>query len=189
MTDFFEMLKTRRSIRDFEDRDVPLDLIRDMINDATFAPSASNNQCWRFIIINNRGMIRRISDDSKRNLLQAIEENPYGPGSMYESAMRDKDFNVFYNAPCLVIICGQRHVYSLDVDCALAACYFMFSATSRGLGTCWVNLGAHIKDPELKEEIGLTEDLRIVAPIILGYPKSIPPFRPRNKPEIIKIIS
>lgn len=45
-----------------------------------------------------------------------------------------------------------------------------------------------IKDPALCEEIGLPEDHRIVATIIIGYPGSIPSRPPRNKPKILRII-
>ena len=103
--------------------------------------------------------------------------------------LRNPKFNVFYDAPSLVIICGDKRSPSLKVDCALAASYLMFSAAARGLGTCWVDLGARIDDPKLREEIGLTDDLVIVAPIIIGCPKAIPAIPPRNEPIILKTIS
>ena len=65
----------------------------------------------------------------------------------------------------------------------------MFAATARGLGTCWVTLGADLRDPLILKGIGLPENCRIVAPIILGYPKSIPSAPARNDPEILKILA
>lgn len=59
----------------------------------------------------------------------------------------------------------------------------------RDLGTCWVDLGSRIYDSKLREEIGLTDDLAIVAPIIIGYPEAIPAIPPRNEPVILKTIS
>ena len=85
--------------------------------------------------------------------------------------------------------CGSVNVRSLDVDCALAVSYMMFSAVQRGLGTCWVALGAQIKDPKIKTEIGMPDDCRIVAPVIIGYPKEIPPASERNAPKILRVIS
>ena len=75
------------------------------------------------------------------------------------------------------------------MDCALAASYLMLSAAARGLGSCWVDLGARIYDRKLREEIGLTDDLAIVAPIIIGYPKAIPAYPTRKEPVILKMIS
>jgi len=188
MADFFELLKTRRSIRDFQDKEVSMDLVREIISDTCMAPSSGNGQPWKFIVVNNRNKIRKLSEESKKNLLSSIEKDPASPLKKYEAALRNKDFNVFYNAPCLVYIVGAKEVRSLWVDCALAACYFMFSASARGLGTCWVNLGSEIRSPEILKELGLPEECRIVAPMALGYPQSIPSPSERQA-EILKIIA
>lgn len=103
--------------------------------------------------------------------------------------LENESFNVFYNAPALVIILGPANLKNLYVDCALAACYFMMAATSRGLGTCWINLGTEIKDPGMISELGIPDDCTLVAPIIIGYPEKIPSAPKRRSPEILKIIS
>ena len=189
MTDYFDLLKTRRSIRDFEDRNIPLDMIRDMIRESCLAPSSGNLQPWRFIVINNRALIKKLSDESKKNLVSYIERNPDAPVRKYEDALRNKHFNVFYNAPSLIYILGLKEVGSAQIDCALAASYFMFSAAARGLGTCWVALGKHIQDPKLFEEIGMPKGCEIVAPIIVGYPKNVPDVPQRMEPQILKIVN
>ena len=189
MVDFSEFLEKRRSIRDFEDKEVPVEIIREIIQDSCLAPSSGHGQPWRFIIINRKDVIKRLSDESKANLLNSIKENPGSSVKQYEAVLRLEDYNVFYNAPCLVYIVGPREVRTLFVDCALAACYFIFSSVQRGLGTCWINLGSDIRTPETLEEIGLPEDCRIVAPIIVGYPKSIPNPPQRKEPQILKVIS
>jgi nitroreductase len=188
MADYFDLLKTRRSIRDFEEKNVPLEIIREIIKESCLAPSSGNGQPWRFIIINDRALIKRLSDESKKNLVSYIEKNPDVPVRKYEEALRSKDFNVFYNALCLVYIFGPKEISSVEVDCTLAASYFMFSAAARGLGTCWVALGKHIQDPGLLEEIGLPEDCKIVAPIIVGYPRAIPDIPERMEPQILRVI-
>jgi len=186
--DFKTLLTNRRSIRDFQDRDVPLSIVEEIIQDTCLAPTASNRQPCRFIIIRNREMIKKLSDESKRNLLDDMVRNADSPLKQYETALRDARFNVFYNAPCLICVIGPRNDFSLKVDCGLTVAYFMFSATSRGLGTCWIGLGAHIRDRKILDEIGVPDDCRIVAPIILGYPASIPPASERHDPEIVKVI-
>ena len=65
-------------------------------------------------------------------------------------------------------------------DPAILATYFMLSVASRGLGTCWIGLGSRPSDV-LKVGIGLTDDMEIVAPLCLGYPRSIPDV-PERKP-------
>jgi nitroreductase len=187
--DFLDLLKNRRSVRNYQDKDVSLDLLTEIIREACLAPSSGNRQSWRFIVVNDRDTIRRLSEESRVNLVAELDSNPTSYVKRYEAALRNPDFNVFYNAPSLVIICGEKRVHSLQVDCALAASYLMFSAAARGLGTCWVDLGARIHDPKLREEIGLTGDLAIVAPIIIGYPKAIPAIPARNEPVVLKTIS
>jgi nitroreductase len=107
---------------------------------------------------------------------------------MYEAVLKDESFNVFYNAPCAVFVVGHKKVKSLDVDGALTIAYLMFSAAARGLGTCWIALGSHLRDPEILDEIGMPDDCRIVAPVIVGYPAAIPPASERHTPAIVKII-
>jgi nitroreductase len=189
MIDFFELLQKRRSIRDFQEKEVPNDLVFDILQDSCQAPSSSNGQPWNFIVIHDREGIKELSDEAKKNLLSTIEKNPDSPLQKYEEGLRNPNFNVFYNAPCLVYIVGPKSVRTIYVDCTLAACYFMFSAAARGLGTCWVNLGSDIRDLAIRNKLGLSEDLAIVAPIILGYPRRLPAPPVRNEPRILKVLT
>jgi len=181
--DFKTLLTHRRSIRSFLDRDVPLPVLEEILRETCLAPTASNLQPCRFIIIRDRALMKRLSDESKRGLLDDIAQNPNSPTRQYEGALRDESFNVFYNAPCLVYIIGPRDVSSLEVDCGLTAAYLMFAATDRGLGTCWIG-----RDYATLKRIGVPDDYKIVAPIILGYPESIPAASERHAPIIVKVI-
>lgn len=184
-----ELFIQRRSVRNYQDRAVPVEVIREIINESTLAPNAGNEQPWKFIIINDKETLKRISDESKKNLLARIAANPNDYAKKYEGMLQNEAYNVFYNAPCLVMILGFSRLKNLYIDCTLAASYFMMAATSRGLGTCWVNLGTEIHDPEMIYELGIPDDCTIVAPIILGYPERIPPIPKRKEPEILRIIT
>lgn len=186
---FDELLKNRRSVRKYKDTPVSIEVVREMIEESTLAPNAGNEQPWKFIIINDRETIKRISDESKKNILARIAADPEDYAKKYQGMLQNESFNVFYNAPCLVLILGSSEAKNLHVDCALAAGYFMMGAASRGLGTCWVNLGAEIHDPHMLKELGIPDNTTIVAPIIVGYPEEIPPAPERNEPGILKIIA
>ena len=188
MVEYVELLNKRRAVRDFEVKDVPLEVVQEIIQESCLAPSSMNRQSWRFIIIMDRSMIRRLSDESKKNTLEQILKEPDSSRQGLISSLRDETFNVYYNAPCLVYIASATSSLRRIEDCSLAACYFMFSATNRGLGTCWIGLGQNIKDPHLRRTLGLPDDHEIVAPLILGYPKSIP-APPKREPTILKIIT
>jgi len=172
MLTFAELLKKRRSIREYTDEKVNLVVLDEILRDTCQAPSAMNQQPWKFIIIQDRNLMERISDESKKNLLRELENNPNSRLKKYEAMLRQR-FNVFYNAPCLVLIVGKNEQEFFQRDCGLAAVYFMFAATARGLGTCWIGLGEHIQDEALKKEIGLPEGHEIAAAIIIGYPQMI----------------
>ena len=186
--DFQTLLKNRRSIREFQEKEVPLSILKEIIQETCLAPTASNAQPCKFVIIQNRGFLKRLSDESKQSLLSDLARNPESPLKNYEAVLRDGNFNVFYNASCLIYVIGPKNIYSLDVDCALTVAYLMLSAASRGLGTCWIGLGAHVRDPKILGEMGIPGDCRIVAPIIIGYPASIPPASDRHAPDIVKVI-
>ncbi|MBN1662965.1 MAG: nitroreductase family protein [Deltaproteobacteria bacterium] len=187
--DFQELLIKRRSVRNFQKKEIPIEVILEIIRETCMAPSARHSQPWKFIVINDRDMIKKLSDESKRNLLAEIAETPDSPHKIYEEALKNERFSVFWNAPCLIVIYGPKEHDFLDCDCSLAAAYLMFSATEKGLGTCWIGLGGHIENPELRKKIGLTDEDRIVAPIILGYPKNIPEPRERKEPDVAIISS
>ncbi|OPZ60451.1 MAG: Coenzyme F420:L-glutamate ligase [Deltaproteobacteria bacterium ADurb.Bin510] len=186
--DYQELLAKRRSIRQFEDRPVEPEVLAAILQDTTLAPTASNGQPCKFVVVNDRDLIKQLSDESKANILADVAADPSLRIAMYASALKNPDYNVFYNAPCLVIIVGPAAHEILDIDCSLTAAYLMFAATERGLGTCWINLGARIRKPELLERLGIPADCRIVAPIIIGYPASTPQASPRHAPEVLKVI-
>ena len=70
--DFKELLEKRRSVRDFEDKAVSPDLIKKIITESLKAPNASNLQPWKFIVVNNRKMMKRISDASKKTIIAGV---------------------------------------------------------------------------------------------------------------------
>lgn len=189
MLNFEQLMEQRRSIRDFLDKPVPRSLVLQIIQDCCLAPSAANNQPWQFIVVLDRKTIKTLSDEAKKNIIAGIRKQPDSPIAAYLAQLEQASFNVFHNAPCLVYIVGNPKIPSLAFDVSLAAAYFMFSATSRGLGTCWIGLGREIRDPGLLASIGVPEGFRIIAPIIVGYPRRIPPAPARNKPKILKIVT
>ena len=93
--DYSDLLKQRRSVRNYEDREVPLDVINEIIVESTYAPSASNTQGWKYIIVNNRSVMKRISDECKDSILKRIQNNPNDYAKRYEKALLNQDYNVF----------------------------------------------------------------------------------------------
>jgi len=187
--EFAELLEKRRSVRNFEDKPVPLELIKEIINDAIKAPNAGNMQLWRFIVINNKEWLKKISDANKKGFLADLDSNPNSPWKGYEAQFRREDFNMFHSAPAAVYIVGTAKMQTIVQDCSLVGAYFMLAAADRGLGTCWIAQGAFIEDKEILAELAIPENYRIVAPIIIGYPKQVPSMPARKEPKFLTIIS
>ena len=187
--DFYELLEKRRSVRNFEDKEVPLELINEIINDTIKAPNAGNMQLWRFVVVNDKKWLKKISDANKKGFLADLDSNPNSPWKAYEAKFRDENFNIFYNAPALLYIVGTAKMQTIVEDCTLAGAYFMLSAAARGLGTCWVVQGKFIEDKEILAELAIPENYKIVAPIVFGYPKKVPSMPPRKDPKFLMMIS
>jgi nitroreductase len=188
MPDFFDVLYSRRSIRQYKNEPVPRETIDALLKDATQAATGSNAQPWEFVVITNREFLKEISDSCKRKMLATVEADPENPLKRYETSLRNPDLNVFYNAPCAVYIVAPRSVPLAIFDCSMAACNLMLSAQARGLGTCWIGLAAS-PEAAIREQMDIPEDYRIVAPITLGFPDQEPAGPPRKPPVIRKFIA
>ncbi len=186
---FEELLRSRRSVRNFMEKPVTLETIKEIIIECTLAPSAGNEQPWKFVIVNNKEVLNKVFRESKKNILSRIASNPDDYAKKYEKMLSNESFNIFYNAPAAVFILGKATLKNVYVDCALAASYFMLGAANRGLGSCWINFATEIRNENLLAELGIPKDCKIVAPIILGYPANIPPVPRRKEPEILKSIT
>ena len=122
---FTKLLEKRRSIRKYLDKPVAPEIITSILQDVTLAPSAGNEQPWKFIIVSNRDLVGKISDNCKKNILARIASNPNDYARKYEKMLRKKSFDIFYHAPAVIFILGEASLKNLYVDCALAASYLM----------------------------------------------------------------
>jgi nitroreductase len=157
-----EFLLTRRSIRRYEDREVPEDLIRRVLDAARFAPSARNRQPWRFVVVR---------DPEIRGRLSAFHRGA----------------RPLANAPLGIIVAcdSEESPVSYQVDCANAAMYVMLAAHALGLGTVWIQA---LRDKEaIQRLVGLPENIVPVAIIAMGWPAEKPEPKPRKDLEELTI--
>lgn len=178
MLELLEAIKGRRSTRRFKEQEVSSETIQDLLNLAVWAPTASNVQPWGFLVIQNREIMKEISDQAKAILLDHMKDRP--SLEQYRASMANPKFHIFYNAPALVLIYGKNdHPYTPN-DCSMAAQNLMLAAWELGLGTCWIGFAQALCDSgEFKERFHIPGDFSLIAPIIIGYreqesPKPIP---------------
>ena len=172
MKDIREVIKSRRSCRSYSPEALSRGQIEALIADAVWAPSGSNNQPWRFVVIQDRERLKRYSDTAKKQSLEALRQGPAPTAQMkmYENFLTDPNSNIFYNASTLVVIYGDNssrwHVY----DCSMVAQNLMLLAAADGLGSCWIGFAHNILSSDaVKQELGVPAEYGLVAPIILGH--------------------
>ena len=187
MVNIIDVIKSRRSIRKYLDKAIPKETIDKLIEAAKWAPSGMNEQPWGFIVVQDKALIKELSDRSIPYINKMIEENPKFSG--YKKRMAVKDFSIFYHAPCVIIILGKKDIFSYQNDCAMAAQNLMLLASSMNIGSCWVGMMNVLdKDKWFRERFEAPDNYSIVAPIALGYfeNKDIPVIE-RRTPEVLKI--
>lgn len=141
-----ETIKMRRSIRNFSNKKVPQIEIKKMIEAATYAPSASNLQAWRFIIVDNKDIIQNLIDAGAATFLKNTHQ---GILILYNN----KTENIEY----------QDHIQSA----AAAIQNLILAADSLKIGTCWV---CHLpQKKELRKLFNIPQHYDPIAYIAFGY--------------------
>jgi nitroreductase len=203
--DLSNLIKTRRSIRKFEDKPVPEDLLLKALELATWAPNGGNFQPWRFVIIQNKGMIEKMADAVKAKTEQMgswPEANQFG--ETIKRWQRNADF--FRNAPiCIAVLMGKyvsvadqilksrrendpvarevrsnRQIGNSSLQSVAAAItYLLLILHQFGLGSTWV-AGVLIAKKEIEQMLDVPYDWDFVDLIPIGYPAETPSVPMRN---------
>lgn len=182
--DIFDAIKGRRSVRSYQDKPVPGEVVRELLECSVYAPNGSNRQPWRFALVGDRELLKKWSDLAKAHVLTLL---PQFPGmQQYQALMENESFNIFYNAPLLIMIFGDTGTGTYVNDCSMAALNLMLAAHARGLGSCWIGFFAGLgKQPQFKASLGVPENYELVAPVVLGYPQGTWTAPKRNQAEIL----
>jgi len=193
----------RQSVRLFEQKPIPKDILNTIIKAGNKAPFMSEKrfQPWRFVVVVDpefRNKLAQAAEPFRTNMVEGMKEHM---PEMYESAMKlydampePKDM-IYYNAPAIIFVIAPA---MNNICCALACENIITAAGSFGIGSCYVGFGAMVQgNPEVVKALELTEDERIYGPILLGYPKANPgesvikelaKLRPKHQEPIIKWI-
>lgn len=187
MKDIIEVIKTRRCVREYKEDPVSDEDIKFLIDCARYAPSGFNMQPWSFLVIKNKETMRKLSESGKNAMIPLLEpiKDTSKKASNFLVFLKTKGTDMFYNAPILVIILGNKNAPTVDYDCAMAAQNMMLAAHSRGIGSCWIGgvLPALMND-ELLKELGAPAGYKAVAPLIFGYPKGRTQMPEKTEPEV-----
>ena len=160
-----EAIKNRRSVRAYKSDPVPEQSLRKVLEAARLAPSAHNDQDWKFIII---------KDIKKRKQLA--------------QAARSQSF--IAEAPVVIaaVALNPERVMSCEVpayaiNLTIAVDHMTLQACEQGLGTCWI--GAFSQE-EVKKVLKIPDKYKVVALLPLGFPADSP--RPKTRKSLEEII-
>ena len=158
---FIDLLRSRRSIRKFEDRPVEAEKVDLILEAALRAPSSRGFNPWEFVVVTDPAIIKRLST-----------AKPHGASFLA-------------NAPLAIVVCvdpGKSDVWVEDAS--IAAIILHLAATDLSLGSCWIQLrkrdhdGSKTAGEYAAEVLGLPAELVVSAIMAIGYPAQQPSPHP-----------
>jgi nitroreductase len=176
----------RRSVRSYDPRPVPKDIIQAIIAAGNEAPSAMNSQPWRFVIVEDMKIKEKLLGAALPNakkILDMIKDVDPERYEMIKKRYAELKDPVYYSAPVIVFVIGSGRY--ADHSCPLACENMMLAAHSLGLGSCWVGFGAMVtEDAGVRDILALQEEEKIFGPILLGYPRDYPEKPAKKEPKV-----
>ena len=160
-----EAIKNRRSVRAYKSDPIPEQSLRKVLEAARLAPSAHNDQDWKFIIIKD---IKK-----KKQLAQAAQSQSF-----------------IAEAPVVIaaVALNPERVMSCEVpayaiNLTIAVDHMTLQACEQGLGTCWI--GAFSQE-QVKKILNIPDQYKVVALLPLGFPADSP--KPKTRKSLEEII-
>src|SRR5512139_2833872 len=198
-----KVIQDRRSIREFTEESVS-DQDLDMIMEAARqAPSGENAQPWRFIIVQDEGMRkkmgaiagggsgRRFTSEFVTQKMQerfANLQDEAKKKAAFEKLTSGQVSAFMADAPVNIVVCGKKDVWDMPYDTSATIENILLMVTALGLGACWVIAPCiDIRDEErIKELLGVPEGFKIISIISIGHPTR--PHRPRPRIPIHELV-
>lgn len=180
-----DAIYSRHAIRHYKDEIVDSELIDALLDAAVQAPSAMHESPWAFMIIQDKSLLHAISEDAKQSILNKDSHSSLAAKHGID-IVSQKDFEIFYNANTLILICSRFQGPFVQADCWLAAENLMIAACAKGLGSCVIGFAIEtVNTNQWKERLGIPLTMTVVAPIIVGIPSGEPSPIYRKPPKIV----
>ena len=183
--EFKKVIDNRHSVRGYEKKGVPKSILKEIIKDASKAPSSMNSQPWEFHVVISKNIREKIS----KLLNKALKKHKKEINKL-KSPLK-KIITDFYkdmgNCQNIIFVYIPKNKRESDMlSASLAIENLMLSATARGLGTCWAGT---LKDYRKEiNKILKVNNKELMASILIGYPKK--GFKPlkRSKKKLNEIL-
>ena len=170
---------SRRSVKKYLDKPVPMELVEEVAKAGTYAPSGMNMQS---------AVIIAVTDKTLRDRLSCINlEIVIGRNLTTSSGHSDP----FYGAPVVLVVLAKKDIATHVYDGSLVMENMMIAANSLGLGSCWIHRAKETFETEegkqILRELGITDEYEGIGNCILGYaaPDALKPQKPRKDDYVI----
>jgi len=166
-----QLLKSRRSVREFREEPVPKALVEEIIDVARWAPSAVNRQPVHWLMIRTPAEVKRMAGLVIDYLRRSVGLEPrYARFIKLWDQGRDP---ILRNAPHLAVIHAPDEWFWSSVDSTIALTQFELAAVAQGIGTCWAGflMRAANGHPPLREALGIPEDHSVFGAMMFGFPR------------------
>ena len=190
--DIFDLIKTRRSVREFEKKPIPREVMETIVQAGIWAPSSMNGQPWRFVVVSDPTELKSVAHEAKielSNYLKTPEaEVKYGKENCARFMPRaEGEDELFYGASAIVFVISTN-LENNHFDHGLASQNMMLCAHGLGIGSCPIGLAEPLnQSKKVKKLFGLKPSERIVIALVFGYPAEKPHATERNF-EVVKWI-
>ncbi len=188
MNNIIETIMNRRSVRDYDSKPIPKDILQTMIDAGNAAPTGMNAQGWRFVVVQGKIFKDKLLSLAIPRYKKWMEKASQSLSDLREEIDSAADNDpVYYHAPVIIFVIGSG--MTGDFDTPMVCQNMMLAARSFGIGSCWVYFGQlPLDDAGVRKELELQEGEKVYGPILLGYPKGDFPDSPEKKEAKIKWI-
>jgi len=182
-TAVLDAIMTRRSVRNYADRQIPDDIVNRIIRAGIQAPTALNLQPWAFVVVQDRAFLDQVSAYCVPIMLEGMKQSRGGMSDEFRALLSTEGYSIYYHAPTVIMVVGRAESRFREIDCSLCAENMMLAAHALGIGSCWIgSTEVAYGNPELMQGFGIPEGYSPVGTIAFGYPAEEPAAHGRNEP-------
>ena len=160
--DVLQAISSRRSHRAYKPNQLPEDTLSAILRAGLESPSARNRQPWHFSVVQDKELIQKVHDEAAN-----VVDKDYSP------LFTDPNFQIFYHAPTVVFIFGEKDFSWTQVDCGIAVENMALAAEGLGIGSVilgfpeWAFKGE--KADGMRKRLNCPEGYDFVIALSLGY--------------------
>jgi nitroreductase len=178
MNQTIEIIKNRRSVRQYLPEQIKDEELENILEAAIYAPTGHNDQPWHFTIIQNKDRINEINDAAKKVMRDSEIDWISQVGS-------NEKFHIFYRAPTAIIVSGKKVATEPLVDCAAAVQNMLIAAESMDIGSCWIGFAKFsFINPENIKKFEIPEGYEVHFGVALGYKVKENPKAPKRNQDV-----